>query len=198
MKWVYRHKKTGETISSPCIDSRYWSEDWECVDSPGIKIRMLQNSENFHCQPDQPFIENKLGPPKDMSELKPFPKITYELPEGTLGEVKQWWIDKTDDGFHVCISVEKETKIHWTDQTALSMQPEHWWIEKFTLLNALDSLAAGLEHAQHVLSEHDASLGRTTRKNKSWAETLESDIRNIEKSIKDLKTIEASHTTHYP
>jgi len=93
---------------------------------------------------------------------------------------------------------EEETEIHWSHVAALSMQPEQWQIEKFTLLNALDALTAGLEHTQAVLAEHDASLGRTTRKNKSWAETLESDIRNIEKSIKDLKTIAAAHNTYYP
>lgn len=101
--------------------------------------------------PNKPFIENKLGPPKDMSELE-----------------------------------------------LLGHQAEHWRIEKFTLLNVLDSLAAGLDHAQTALAEHDVNYGRTTRKNKPWAETLESDIRNIKKSIKDLKTIVAAHNTHYP
>jgi hypothetical protein len=33
MKWVYRNKKTGETVESPCVDSYYWTPDWECIET---------------------------------------------------------------------------------------------------------------------------------------------------------------------
>lgn len=94
---------------------------------------------------DKPFMENKLGPPKDFFQF----------------------------------------------------QPEKWAVDKNTLRNTIDALQTGLDHTRSTLTEHDSSLGRTTRKNKSWAETIESDIRAIEKSIKDLKLVEAENTTTY-
>lgn len=78
------------------------------------------------------------------------------------------------------------------------MKPELWHIDKFAVLNTIDALQSGLEYARECLSTHDSIIGRTTKKNKSWAETIEKDIRLIEKSIKELKLVEISHTTHYP
>lgn len=31
--WIYKNKKTGETVKSNCIDSRYWNSDWDCIES---------------------------------------------------------------------------------------------------------------------------------------------------------------------
>lgn len=33
LSWTYRNTKTGEVVVSPCIDSRYWNDSWECVTS---------------------------------------------------------------------------------------------------------------------------------------------------------------------
>lgn len=76
--------------------------------------------------------------------------------------------------------------------------PELWAVDKMVLRNCLDALQSSLEYARECLATHDSTLGRTTKKNKSWAETIESDIRLIEKSIKELKLVEVNHSTHYP
>ncbi len=77
-------------------------------------------------------------------------------------------------------------------------QPETIAIPALELQNIVDALEAGLEHTQTVLAEHDASLGRTTRKNQSWAEHLEKDIEFLKARIKLLKLKIVGATTHYP
>lgn len=77
-------------------------------------------------------------------------------------------------------------------------QPETIAIPTLELQNIIDALQAGLEHTQTVLAEHDASLGCTTRKNQSWAETLEKDIEFLKARIKLLKLKIIGATTHYP
>lgn len=77
-------------------------------------------------------------------------------------------------------------------------QPETIAIPTQELRKIVDALEAGLEHTQTVLSEHDASLGRTTRKNKNWAESLEKDIEFSKNLIKMLKLKLTGVTTHYP
>jgi|JI7StandDraft_1071085.scaffolds.fasta_scaffold307018_2 hypothetical protein len=47
-------------------------------------------------------------------------------------------------------------------------------------------LEVGLENTQCALIEHDANLGRTTRKNREWAETLEEDIKKMRLAIGHL------------
>ena len=46
---------------------------------------------------------------------------------------------------------------------------------------------AGLEHAQECLAVHDQQLGRTIRKNKEWAESLEKDIRDMELALARIR-----------
>lgn len=77
-------------------------------------------------------------------------------------------------------------------------QPETIAIPTLEVQNIVDALEAGLEHTQTVLAEHDASLGRTTRKNKNWAEQLESDVEFFKTRIKLLKEKLVGVTTHYP
>ena len=55
------------------------------------------------------------------------------------------------------------------------------------LMNAHDALQTGLEYAKEVLLEHDASLGRSIRKNRMLAEQIETDIDGMEKVLKALK-----------
>lgn len=98
------------------------------------------------CSICRPYMENKLGPQKDMS----------------------------------------------------SYQPETIAIPTLEVQNIVNALEAGLEHSQTVLAEHDASLGRTTRKNQSWAETLEKDITLLRTRITFLKGKLIGATTHYP
>lgn len=77
-------------------------------------------------------------------------------------------------------------------------QSETIAIPTLEVQNIVDALEAGLEHAQTVLAEHDVSLGRTTRKNKNWAEQLESDVEFFKTRIKLLKEKLVGATTHYP
>lgn len=76
-------------------------------------------------------------------------------------------------------------------------QPEILAIPKPEVENIIYSLELGLENTQTVLAEHDASLGRTTKKNKSWAETLEGDIEFIKSSLAFLKE-KLGTTNHQP
>lgn len=121
-----------------------------------------------------------------------YPKITFELPEGDNRIINQWWIDSRDDGYHVCISVDDPINIPEV------YQPEIWQIKKDLVYKLIPCLQTGLENTQSTLAEHDSSLGRTTTKNRMWAETLEQEIRDIEDCIKQLRLMNASNSTHYP
>lgn len=77
-------------------------------------------------------------------------------------------------------------------------QPEKWVIEKDLVYKIISCLEAGLENTQSTLTEHDTSLGRTTTKNRMWAETLEQEIRDMKDCIKQLKVLNVSNSTHYP
>lgn len=172
--------------------------------------------ENLHCQPDKPWDENKYGSQKDMSEFEPLPKITYELPDGDQRKIEQVFLQKTDDGYHVCLSIEhpfdkridfpiklekiktsKDGAINQKIENLVAYQPETIAIPTLEVENIVDALEAGLEHTQTVLAEHDASLGRSTRKNQSWAEILEKDITLLRTRISFLKEKLVGVTTHY-
>lgn len=77
-------------------------------------------------------------------------------------------------------------------------QPEMLTIKKDLIYKIIPCLQAGLENTQSVLMEHDAVLGRTTTKNKMWAETLEQEIRDMKDCIRQLKELNAGNSTHYP
>lgn len=55
------------------------------------------------------------------------------------------------------------------------------------LRNILDCLESGLESTQELLIQHDRNLGRTTKKNKMFAEMMESEIERTKTVIKQLK-----------
>ena len=61
--------------------------------------------------------------------------------------------------------------------------PELWSVKKDVIYAAIQSVQFGLEYARECLSAH----GRTTYKNKRWAEAMEKDIRQMEKTIKMLR-----------
>lgn len=73
-----------------------------------------------------------------------------------------------------------------SNQEAEHYQPECWAMKKDTICAARAALEAGLENTQELLIEHDASLGRTTRKNRFTAERLESEIHDIRRAISSL------------
>lgn len=66
-------------------------------------------------------------------------------------------------------------------------KPEMWTIQKDVIYAAIPAVENGLEYARECLITHDSALGRTTLKNKSWAETMEKDIRQMESALAMLK-----------
>ena len=62
-------------------------------------------------------------------------------------------------------------------------QPELVVVEKDVIYTCISAIESGLEYARECLANHDASLGRTTLKNKSWAEQIESDISHMESTL---------------
>jgi hypothetical protein len=73
------------------------------------------------------------------------------------------------------------------EELFIEYQPEIWKVEKDTIYAAISAVEAGLEYAKECLAVHDTSLGRTTLKNKNWAETIEKDIRELTKTLAMLK-----------
>lgn len=51
-------------------------------------------------------------------------------------------------------------------------------------LNAIgEAIEVGLEYARQCLTNHDAALGRTTHKNRTWAETIEGEIQQMKNAL---------------
>ena len=61
--------------------------------------------------------------------------------------------------------------------------PEVWSVKKDAICAAIHAIESGLEYARQCLSDHDAALGRTTHKNRTWAETIECDIQQMEHAL---------------
>lgn len=55
-------------------------------------------------------------------------------------------------------------------------QPVTIQVDVNTLRNFKDALATGEQFARDALTEHDAALGRSTLKNRRWAEDIETEI----------------------
>ena len=55
--------------------------------------------------------------------------------------------------------------------------------------DAASSIGVGLDYARECLARHDEALGRTTRGNKSAAETMENDIKLMETTYKQLREV---------
>ena len=69
----------------------------------------------------------------------------------------------------------------------LNFIPEIWQVKKDTIYAAITAVEDGLEFAKSSLEEHDLNFGRTTKKNKCWAEAIESSIRHMESTLTMLK-----------
>ncbi len=68
-------------------------------------------------------------------------------------------------------------------------EPERWTVKKDAIYAAIEAVQSGLEHTRSALCDHDAQLGRTIAKNKWWAETMERDIAQMEKTLAMLKSL---------
>lgn len=132
---------------------------WEICDSCGKKWADFEGGkpENAHEYPKEIEEAQKLW--AELNKKEPMENLHCQ-PD------KKWRIS----------SIEESGKEIWNASLLQTYQPETIAIPTLEVENIVDALEAGLEHTQTVLSEHDVSLGRTTRKNQSWAETLEKDI----------------------
>lgn len=133
-------------------------------------LKDQMQGENFHCMPDKIILSD----PLDNGQRWSFDNkmITGIWPGGF---------------FNLPLGIPIQ-----------EMKPDLWKIDKFIVYNLIDSLEAGLENTQDLLIEHDSNLGRTTTKNKSWAETLEKQIRGMEDCLKKLSELRVMHETSYP
>ena len=73
--------------------------------------------------------------------------------------------------------------------------PEIWRVEKDVIYAAIPAVENGLEYARECLAQHDAALGRTTLKNKAWAETMEKDIRHMERTLELLRACKPDNSS---
>ena len=62
-----------------------------------------------------------------------------------------------------------------------------WPVSKYDIYAARDAIAIGLVHTKESLEQHDSVCGRSTAKNKMWAERLEKDITQMEDALQALK-----------
>jgi len=70
----------------------------------------------------------------------------------------------------------------------LCYEPEKWTVLKDHVYGAIRALQSGLEYAKECASTHELNLGRTTYKNRVWAEQIDSDICKMQKALSDLKS----------
>lgn len=66
-------------------------------------------------------------------------------------------------------------------------------IEETRVLNARRAIRNGIEYAQMCLKDHETALGRTTLKNRSWAERMESDIEEMVSALAMLPVPEGAN-----
>lgn len=70
----------------------------------------------------------------------------------------------------------------------MEMQPTFVSVDQEILRRALAIAEDAREFAQELLTRHDEELGRTTLKNKMWAEQLEKSITQAKVGITELRT----------
>jgi hypothetical protein len=70
--------------------------------------------------------------------------------------------------------------------------PATMTVPKDTFYAIASALISGIEYARDRLGAHDLALGRTTHKNKTYAELIEADIRHMEATLTDLKEIKVN------
>lgn len=70
--------------------------------------------------------------------------------------------------------------------------PEIWKVRKDVIYASKYAVKNGLEYAKECLATHDATLDRTTHKNKCAAELMEADILQMESTLTMLRECSAS------
>lgn len=121
--------------------------------------------ENFHCLPDKPYKDSRDQPKTWLPDL--ITKMAKKSCDSRLYDERGETDNSSPNSF-------AKTQTY---------QPAVTEVDEPFLLDCKESLEAGLEFTQGALAEHDASLGRTTFKNKSWAETMEKSITQMRSCI---------------
>ena len=65
--------------------------------------------------------------------------------------------------------------------------PEMWSVQKDVIYAAIKAVEDGLEYARDCLTSHDIALGRTTKKNRTYAEIMEEEIQHMELTLAMLR-----------
>ena len=68
-------------------------------------------------------------------------------------------------------------------------EPVRIAIDETLLLDTLDVLKDSLTYIEEERVNHEATLGRTTRKNQAYAAVIENDMRRAKRSIAELSKI---------
>ena len=80
----------------------------------------------------------------------------------------------------------EETETSELSQPPGLVKPICFMVDEHTVKHIREALECGLENTQAVLAEHETNLGRSTPKNKMWAEELERQIYHIRGVISEL------------
>lgn len=70
-------------------------------------------------------------------------------------------------------------------------EPLSFIVPASVIFAAAKAVDDGIQYAEMMLTEHEVNLGRTTLKNKTWAERMEQDIREMKSSLAQLKEYQA-------
>lgn len=70
-------------------------------------------------------------------------------------------------------------------------EPISFAVPASVIFAAVKAVNDGIQYAEMMLTEHEANFGRTTLKNKTWAERMEQDIREMKASLSQLKEYRA-------
>lgn len=89
--------------------------------------------------------------------------------------------------------VDKNPDKYGMSMFAKEYIPEKTVFERdFVLCDLKLAIEAGLEYTQECLARHDQELGRTTRKNESWAKIMEADIEKMKQALARIKKYETT------
>ena len=111
----------------------------------------------------------------------------YLASEGAISDVF--------DALETLHSAAKRPELEPASRPLMSQpfQPLTITVDVNTLRNIKDALDTGEQYARDALTEHDSSLGRTTLKNKRWAESIETDIGKLADLSVILENLIADH-----
>ena len=66
-------------------------------------------------------------------------------------------------------------------------EPIVYEIPKETIILARSVIESGIEYLNMTRFEHERNLGRTTRKNRAWAERMEADLAEMRSEVERMR-----------